>query len=309
MVISMFKPEAEVWWTPLALSDETVVPGFSADYPTVKCNARDVCQMTTGIGHTSAATSVMALIFSGRFDLTRTYFLVAGIAGIDPNVGTIGSATWPRYMVDFGLQHEIDAREMPTGWSSGYFGIHAANPDAKPAGADGAEVFRLNEDLLQWALSLSKDVKLDDTDTAKAYRSRYRQGPAQAPPAVIQCDTAGGDTYWHGTLIAERAEKWTALLTDGKGRYCTTQQEGTAMYGALIRGASAGRVDLNRLAVLRTGSDFDRQYAGQSAYDSLKAKSIGHPSALNNLVIAGSPLIQEIVTNWDRWKIGVPARP
>lgn len=308
MIISMYRPEAEVWPSPLGLTDETVVPGLSAAYPTVRCNAMDVCQMTTGMGHANAAASVAALIFSGRFDLTHTYFLVAGIAGIDPNVGTIGSATWPRYLIDFGIQYEIDPREMPSGWSSGYFGVHTANPDAKPDFRYGSEIFQLNEDLLQWALALSRDLKLDDNELAKAYRSHYPQGPAQAPPSVIQCDTAADDTYWYGELIAARAKKWTALLTGGKGRYCTTQQEDNATYEALRRGASAGLVDLNRLAVLRTASNFDRQYAGQSAYDSLMTKSIGSQAALNNLVVAGSPLIQEIVSGWDRWRVGIPAR-
>ncbi len=45
----------------------------------------------------------MALTFSDRFDLRRTYFLIAGIAGIDPARGTIGSAAWAKYLVDFGI--------------------------------------------------------------------------------------------------------------------------------------------------------------------------------------------------------------
>ena len=69
--------------------------------------------MTTGMGHSNAAASIMALTFSPRFDLRHTYFMVAGIAGIDPQQGTVGSAAWAKYLVDFGIQWEIDGREIP----------------------------------------------------------------------------------------------------------------------------------------------------------------------------------------------------
>ena len=55
--------------------------------------------------------------------------------------------------------------------------------------------------------------------------------------------------------------------TDGKGTYCTTQQEDNATYEALRRGAAAGRLDLKRVAVLRTGANFDRPHPGQTDAD------------------------------------------
>jgi purine nucleoside permease len=59
-----------------------------------------------------------------------------------------------------------------------------------------------------------------------------------------------GDTWYHGVNLCERAAAWT---------YCATQQEDYATYMALPRGAITGRVDLNRLAVMRTVSKFDRR--------------------------------------------------
>ncbi|MBU3537168.1 purine nucleoside permease, partial [Alkalihalobacillus clausii] len=85
------------------------------------------------------------------------------------------------------------------------------------------------------------------------------------PPTVLQCDTLAGDTWFSGTALGQRASEWTRILTDGKGVYCTTQQEDNATYEALKRGASLKLVDLNRVAVLRAGSDFDRPYAGQTS--------------------------------------------
>ncbi|MGJ7527914.1 purine-nucleoside phosphorylase [Variovorax sp. GB1P17] len=307
LIISMFKPEAQVWFEPLKLTREIKVPGLSSDDPLVRCNADSVCQVTTGMGHTNAAASITALVFSGKFDLSKTYFLVAGIAGVDPNVSTIGSATWARFLVDFGIAHEIDAREMPSTWRTGYFGIGAKDPDSKPKFEYRTEVFRLNEKLLQKALKLSANAALADNDKARAYRARYSQPTAKARPSVLQCDTAAGDTYWHGRFLGETAARWVSLVTDGQGKYCTTQQEDNATYEALKRGASAGLLDLQRVAVLRTASNFDRPYQGQTAYASLNAESGGFPISTGNLLIAGRPLVDAIVGNWPAWSAGVPA--
>ncbi|MEI5604644.1 hypothetical protein, partial [Streptomyces brasiliscabiei] len=64
-----------------------------------------------------------------RLDLRKAYVLVAGIAGIDPEDASIGSAAWAHYLVDGDLAHEIDAREMPGTWSSGYFPLDSQGPD------------------------------------------------------------------------------------------------------------------------------------------------------------------------------------
>lgn len=308
MIISMFGPEGQVWLDNLGPWRDVKVPGLSPDYPAVHCNAERVCVLTTGMGHTNAAASTMALLFSRRFDLRRTYFLIAGIAGIDPAQGTVGSAAWARYLVDWGIQWELDGREIPAGWTTGYLGINTKSPTEKPPLDYRTEVFRLDERLLQKAYALSKDTVLADGPEAQAARAKFSYAPANLPPTVLQCDTLAGDTWFSGTLLGERAREWTKLLTDGQGTYCTTQQEDNATYEALKRGASIGLVDLKRLAVLRAGSDFDRPYEGQSSADNLlnyQAQG-GFGIALQNLYRAGSPLVQAIVTNWRAWCEGVP---
>ena len=85
-------------------------------HPALRCNADDVCLLTTGMGHANAAASTLAVALDPRFDLRQTWFLIAGIAGIDPARGTLGTAAWARWLVDVGIAHEIDAREMPKGW-------------------------------------------------------------------------------------------------------------------------------------------------------------------------------------------------
>ena len=308
MIISMFAPEGQVWLDHLGPWESIPVAGLSPDYPDVHCNKQDICVMTTGMGHANAAASTMALTFSPRFDLRRTYFMIAGIAGIDPLQGTLGSAAWAKYLVDFGIQWELDAREIPPGWKTGYLGINTTSPDQKPPLDYKTEVFQLNAKLADAAFALSRNVTLQDNAQAQAARAKFSYAPANQPPTVIQCDTLAGDTWFSGTDLGQRARDWTKIMTDGKGTYCTTQQEDNATFEALTRAANAHRVDLSRVAVLRTGSDFDRPYAGQTSADNLlnyQAQG-GFPLAIANLYLTGNPLVQEIATHWGEWRNGVP---
>ena len=308
MIISMFGPEGQVWLDKLGPWESIPVAGLSPDYPDVHCNKQDVCVMTTGMGHANAAASTMALAFSPRFDLRHTYFLISGIAGIDPKQGTVGSAAWAKYLVDFGIQWEIDGREIPPGWTTGYLGINTKNPSEKPPLDYKTEVFQLNTKLADKAYALSRSVVLSDSAQAQAARAKFSYAPANQPPSVIQCDTLAGDTWFSGTDLGQRARDWTKIMTDGKGTYCTTQQEDNATFEALTRAANAHRVDLARVADLRAGSDFDRPYDGQSSADNLLnyAAQGGFTVALSNLFLTGNPLVQAIVTHWSEWRDGVP---
>jgi len=310
LIVNLFGLEAAPWIAALRPTEEIRVPGLSSDYPKVMCNKNAVCEVATGMGHANAAASVMAVLYSGLFDLRETYFLVAGIAGIDPVHGTIGSAAWARYVVDGGIAHEIDAREMPHGWRDGYFGVFTNSPDEVPKFEYRTEVYRLDEALLAKALALSQSAALEDSDGLRAYRKHYREAAAHAPPTVIQCDTLSADTWWVGRRLGDHARRWTRLLTGGKGDYCTTQEEDNAVLAALTRGSQSGFIDLRRIAVLRSGSDFDRPYPQQGVLESLRAQlalpDAGRISAAN-LVHAGMPLVDAIVQHWDEWEHGVPA--
>jgi purine nucleoside permease len=312
MIVNMFRLEAAPWLAQRSWTREIRVPGLPADYPTVHCDVDSVCQLTTGMGHANAAASMMAVLYSGQFDLHRTYFLIAGIAGIDPSRGTIGSVAWARYVVDMGLAQEIDARELPRGWRDGYFGVNTDGPDRKPKFEYDTEVFRLDETLLQSALALSGKVTLEDSDDVRAYRAHYPSAPANAPPQVIQCDTVSGDTWWSGARLSDHARRWTRLLTDEAGVYCTTQQEDNATLNALTRASESGLIDLKRIAVMRSGADFDRPSPRQNAFEALRAQRTlagAIRTSTDNLAIAGMPLVQAIVRHWDEWQTGVPVMP
>lgn len=294
MVITMFGGEAKPWLSHLDLPTRVAVPGLSTDAPDVSCND-NLCVMTTAMGYANAASSTMAVVLSDRFDLAKTHFIIAGIAGVDPANGTLGSAAWADYVVDAGLTHRIDNREAPADWKSEIVELGAKAPGEKPKWTAGTEVYRLNPALVAAAYEATKTVELADSDAAKAYRSAYTQAAAKAAPKVMVCTSASGDTYWHGAIIAKQVAAHVALLTDGKADYCMTQMEDNATLTALKRGADAGRLDFARVAVLRTASNFDRPHAGQTAAQSLAAKSGGFGPATENAFRVGYAFARKLI--------------
>jgi purine nucleoside permease len=48
---------------------------------------------------------------------------IVGIAGINPYQGTLGTAAFARFAVQVALQYELDARQMPSNWTTGYWAL------------------------------------------------------------------------------------------------------------------------------------------------------------------------------------------
>src|SRR5580692_8476659 len=84
LVVTMFVGEAKPWLEGEALTRKIAVPGLPKAFPEISCTDGGLCVMTTGMGYANAASSLSALVYSGRFDLAKTYFVIAGIAGVDP---------------------------------------------------------------------------------------------------------------------------------------------------------------------------------------------------------------------------------
>ncbi len=303
----MFQGEAGPWLEHASLERAVSVPGLAPRYPAVHCNdAATLCMVTTDMGYANAASSITTLVHSARFDLRKTWFIVAGIGGIDPHYGTLGSAMWARYVVDGGLTYSIDPRQVPAGWSSGTLALGANRPGEKGDWDAGTELFKLDETLLQRAYTLTRNVTLLDGDAARTYRASYPPGPGREPPTVGICDTLSSDTYWHGSLTAAAMAEQVKVASDGKAEVCTTQMEDNATLTALRRGADAGRLDFSRIAVLRSGSNFDREAPGQDVAASLRAKSGGFLPSVTNAYRVADALAQDIIGHWPQWRDGVP---
>lgn len=304
--ITMFEAEAKPWIERENLTVRIDVPG---SYSPVFCRpaaSRPVmkhCLVITGMGTANAAATLMAVGTSRAFDLSDTYFLVAGIAGTSPDRATLGAAAWADWIVDGDLAHEIDAREMPAEWDYPYFRLGCAEPWCADGATAGTEVFELNSELAGLAYDLSKNVELTDSDAAAAYRANYpASSAARLEPFVTRCDSFSSSTYWHGELMADWAEWWTGMWTGGLGDYCMTNMEDSATLAVYDRLAYAGLVDWDRMMVLRTASNFDQPYPGQTAQESIAANSGAFKPSVENAYRVGSAVTDYILQNWSDWK-------
>ena len=95
-------------------------------------------------------------------------------------------------------------------------------------------------------------------------------------PSATQMSSS---TYWHGKLSDAWASEWVSYFTGGKGQFATTAMEDTGTMQSLKYLAQAGRVDCQRILVLRTVSNFDQQPRGMTAAESLAQQRIGTYSA------------------------------
>jgi purine nucleoside permease len=271
-----------------------------------------VLGMVTGMGSVNSATAVMALGLDPRFDLSHAYWLVAGIAGFDPADASLGSAAWAEYLVDADLAHEIDPREMPKDWPTGYFARGTKGPYAQPHPASQGEVFQLNGALANWAFELTRNMTLADSEALQKRRALYQGYPnAQKPPFVLKGDNLAGMTYWHGKLLNDWANEWTRYWTDGKGEFVSSAMEDTGSFQSLVYLSPTGKVDQNRMMVLRTASNYSMQPPGVSAADSLLGEHgeegySGLTASVEAAYQVGSKVVDEIVTHWDRYRDRLP---
>ena len=288
---------------------------FPYGYRDLRYNAdKEVLGIVTGIGTARAAASIMALGMDPRFDLSNAYWLVAGIAGVDPADASAGSAAWAEWVVDGDLSHQIDAREIPDDWETGYIPLRYAEPYEQPVPEDSEGVlYHLNPQLTEWAYQLTKDIDLGDDENVANLRALYKNYPnAQKPPFVLKGDQMAAMTYWHGELLNDWANDWTEYWTEGEGNFVTSAMEETGTLQSLTFLAQADKVDLNRVMVLRTASNYTMQYEGITAAESLsgeKLKGKGYTAfipALEAAYVVGSTVVNEIVENWDTYKTDLP---
>jgi purine nucleoside permease len=146
-------------------------------------------------------------------------------------------------VVDGDLGFEIDPREMPIDWPTGFVPLGKMQPYEQPMTASiGGPVYHLEPGLVAWAFELTKAVKLDDTEALKTARAPYVGYPAaQMPPMVMRGDDVSGSTRHSGSLFNRHLIAWIAYWTGGKGRFIMTAMEdtGTAQSLAFLTTAKA----------------------------------------------------------------------
>jgi purine nucleoside permease len=299
--------EFQFWVERENLTGSLVVPGL--DHP-VRFNDQGVYGVVSGTT-VRCGLQIMALGLDPRFDLTRTYWLINGIAGVSPHVGTEGSAAWSRHVIDGDIAYEIDTAEAPRDWPYGIMALGNKTPLTPPVIPDWAPkpmAWTLNPALVQWAYDLTKDLVLQDSAEAQAHRALYLGYPvALAPPRVFIGDSFASSRYWHGARMQQWADDWTKLYTKGQGLCAMTNMEDHGLANALARLTALQKVDFQRVLVLRTGSNFSLPPGGQTAAESMVAEYAGMMPALEAAYAAGSPVVHALVQDWAKYSVTLPA--
>jgi len=276
-----------------------------AAYHSVRMNDDGEMAVLTGQGTAHAAATIMALGLDPRFDLSHAYWIVAGIAGASPEKASLGSAVWARWVVDGDLGYEIDAREIPPDWPTGYVPLRKTKPFETPAAPLEGQVFALNAGLAEWAYKLTRATPLADSEHLKEIRSCFDGAAANKPPFVSMGDELSSSTYWHGKLFDAWAAEWVRYFTGGKGEFSTTAMEDTGTLQSLQFLGAAGRVDFSRVMVLRTVSNYDRQPRGMTAAESLAAQRVSQFGAflpsLESAYTVGHVVVNELLSRWPQY--------
>ena len=273
----MFSGETQPWLEHETLPVTVPVPGA---YGPLHCSTGGLCVTTLGEGKSNAGPSVTAILTDDQLSFGNAYFMTAGIAGTSPSAGTLGFAAWARYVVDWDLGHHLIPRTAPT-LPFGYQPLDSASY---------AEVFRLNARLARTAYRVTRHVRLADSAEADQVRARY-PGQAGMKPFVAMCDTITGDDYWAGASLSKEAQYIVSVQTHGQGRYCTSEQEDTAVAAALSRFGYLGRY-----LDLRTASDYDQPYPGQTVEELLQAFP-AYTIATQNAYLVGTAMADYLLTH------------
>lgn len=302
--------ELQFWVERLQMDNALAFPLGQHD---IYLNDDGVMVVLLGGGITNATASTMALGLDPRFDLSKAYWLIAGIAGGDPADTSLGSAAWASHVIDGDLLYEIDGREIPDDWPYGMVPLGAKKPALKQEDIEGGWTvdtiaFSLNEQLVDWAYSVTKDIKLEDAAGIAAYREMYVGLPeARRPPFITKGDTLSSSTYWHGDLLNQWANDWIRLYAGTDANFMTSNMEDSGTLTALHRLGRSNHVDTERVMVLRTVSNFTTPPPGKTAQWSRTAPypDNGHP-ALESAFVVGNTVVQALLANWSSYENQLP---
>lgn len=307
--------EFQDWVEKFPLRQTLPAPG--TEHEVLRYNPQmQVLGLVSGEGPEHMASAMTALMLDPRFDLSHAYFVLAGIAGVDPKFGTVGSAVWAPRVINGGLAHLIDPREIPKDWPDGFTPVQGSTPNENPRpplhSISGDMAYTFNPALVHWAYTRTRHLALPDNAKLQKSRARYT-GYAEAlkPPSVQIGDTISGETFWVGSKMNDWAERWVRYWTDGQGVMATTAEEDVAFAQALALQAKAGRVDPQRALILRSTSNFDMPPPGQSAAALLsdEAHEAGYSAfipAVHAAYQTASVVVRDIATHWERFEKAPP---
>ena len=310
VVLTMFEIGAETgdvagefqhWAERYPFTEQVKVPGI--EHP-VRVSNDGVVLVLAGMNARSRQ-SVTALALDPRFDTSKAYWLIAGIAGVDPASGSIGSAAWARWVVDADAAHEMDDREAPADWPWGIYSLNTRKPGVKGSAAGASNMaWKLDPGLVNWAYGLTRATPLDDTPKLQAARANYTQAAARQPPGVYIGDAIGTARFWHGERRTAWARDWVKLWTDGDGQFAMSDCEDHQVMDALDLLGPSGRVDRRRVLVLRTASNYSTPPPGADpVFDFAPG---GLDAGVEAAYRVGSPVVKALVAGWGEYADKIP---
>ena len=283
--------EFQHWYERYWMNSKPVnIPG--AEKP-LFVNADGVAGSVLGMGKVRSSSSMLAILLDPRFDFSETYFLINGVAGTPPSRGTIAAVFWGTWLVDYDLGHRWAPEENTFG-----------EPTFMPRkGYEQVRLFQLNPLLVDWAMKLTADTPLQDSDSAKAYRLRYPDEVARRLPFVGKGTHMTGDCFFHGPGLSKEAQYITELYKADP--YVITEMEGAAVTYVIKK-----MVGLDRVMSLRTAVNFDQGNPNETTLQHLDPAPGQTPGGFEvgvaNVELVGSRMVDYIVANWKTWQKGVP---
>ena len=308
--------ELQLWAEREHLTEKIDFPG--GVHPILATPDHSEIAIVPGMTLVNAGASIIALGTDPRFDFRQSYWLVAGIAGVDPAVASVGAAAWARYVIN-DVAQSIDMREAPSNWPYGLYVNGATRPNTLEGTGTNPEadhgpmadypiVFPLNAGLAQWAWQTTHDTPLMNTPEMVKFSKGWSAYPgARQAPSVIIGDSFSSDLYWHGTHLDHYARDWVRMFTGGRGVFAMSNMEDSAIAAAMTRLDHMHRADFRRLMVLRTASNYTLPPKGETTLQSVTAPfpSDGLP-ACEAAWSVGSKVVHTLIADWPRYATAVP---
>jgi purine nucleoside permease len=170
-------------------------------------------------------------------------------------------------------------------------------------GYEQVRLFHLNPALVDWAMKLTADTPLQDSDSAKAYRLRYPDEAARRSPSVGTGTHMTGDCFFHGPGLSKEAQYIAELYKADP--YVITEMEGTAVTYVIKK-----MVGPDRVMTLRAAVNFDQGNPSETTLQHLDPAPGQTPGGfevgVKNIALVGSRMVDHIVSNWSLWHKGVP---
>ena len=170
--------------------------------------------------------------------------------------------------------------------------------------------YHLNPSLAEWAYRLTKDIQLDDFPSMAKYRAQYDGYPnAQKPPFILKGENVSAGTFGFGKILNQWANDWVKLWSNSSN-FVSSAEEDTGILQSLTNLAKAGKVDINRVLVLRTASDYTLPAPNKDVATLVNEAATGnfpgYQSSISSAYKVGSAVIHKILDGWKTYEQTIP---